>query len=209
MERLDGADLAALLQQRRQLPLDEVCRLVDEVAAGLEIARHAGVVHRDIKPHNVFHADQPGGGAVWKILDFGVSKLDDGTGTLTEGVVLGTPAYMAPEQARGDLVDHRADVYGLGAVAYRALTGRAPFRSGDVAEAIHRLVATMPPRPSSLAPIDAGVEAVLALALCKQPSARFFTALELADALRAAVSGALDPAIARRADDVLALQPWS
>jgi serine/threonine-protein kinase len=208
MERLNGNDLAALLQQRRQLPLPEVCELVDQLAAGLELARTAGIVHRDLKPHNVFRTEQDGR-ALWKILDFGVSKLDEHSGTLTEGIVIGTPSYMAPEQARGDAVDHRADVYGLGAVAYRALTGRAPFPSGELAELIHRLTSQMPVRPSALVQMDGKVEAVLALALCKQPAARLATAVEFARALRAAGDGKLDPTLARRADEVLAALPWS
>ncbi len=138
-----------------------------------------------------------------------MSKLADNTGTLTENVVLGTPAYMAPEQASGVEVDHRADVYGLGAIAYRALTGKPPFPSGELAEAIHRLVATMPARPGTLAPIDRGVEAVLALALCKQPAARFATSLELARALRAASEGRVDAELSRRAEQVIAQLPWS
>jgi tRNA A-37 threonylcarbamoyl transferase component Bud32 len=205
MERLEGNDLAQLLQQRRQLPLDEVCELVDQLAAGLELARTAGIVHRDLKPHNVFLTDTQ----TWKILDFGVSKLSDNTGSLTEGIVLGTPAYMAPEQARGDAVDHRADVYGLGAIAYRALTGKPPFPSGELAQTIHRLIATMPARPGTLASIDSGVEAVLALALCKLPAARIATALEFAAALRAAADGHVDAELLRRAEQVLAVLPWT
>lgn len=128
MERLEGCELAALLRDRRSMPLAEVVELVEQIAQGLEAARRAGVVHRDVKPHNVFSAK-----GVWKILDFGVSKLAETDGTLTRGHVIGTPTYMAPEQARGGDVDHRADVYGLAATAYRAVTGRAPFAARDVA----------------------------------------------------------------------------
>ena len=211
MERLDGEDLAARLQKRPQLPLGEVCDIVEQLAVGLDLARQAGIVHRDLKPHNVFRAKRAGaaGGEVWKILDFGVSKLGDSGGTLTEGVVVGTPSYMAPEQARGDAIDHRTDVYGLGAIAYRALTGRAPFPSGELAEMIHRLVTQMPLRPSALATVDPAVEAVLALALCKDPASRFATAVDFSRALRAAADGALDADLARRAEAVLAAQPWT
>jgi serine/threonine-protein kinase len=209
MERLDGEDLAVRLQGRPQLPIGEVCDVVEQVAAGLELARIAGIVHRDLKPHNVFLAKRDGAAQVWKILDFGVSKLAESGGTLTEGVVLGTPSYMAPEQARGDAVDHRADVYGLGAIAYRALTGRAPFPSGELAEMIHRLVTQMPLRPAALATISPDVEAVLALALAKSPDSRLDTALDFAHALRAAADGALSPELLHRAEAVLAATPWS
>ena len=208
MERLEGAELAALLQERRSLSLTEVVELVDEIARGLDAARGAGIVHRDMKPHNVFHARQPDGASLWKILDFGVSKLAETEGTLTRGHVIGTPAYMAPEQARGDDVDHRADVYGLAAIAYRALTGRAPFASRDVANIIHDVVYRMPPRPGGLANLPAAVDAVLAIALCKQPADRFATALDFAAELRRAAAGDVDLDCQRRAAAILRAHPW-
>jgi serine/threonine-protein kinase len=204
MERLEGRELAALLQDRRSLPLPEVVELVEQTAQGLEAARRAGVVHRDMKPHNVFSAQ----GGVWKILDFGVSKLAETDGTLTRGHVIGTPQYMAPEQARGGDVDHRADVYGLAATAYRALTGRAPFAARDVAVIIHDVVNRMPPRPGSLAELPAAVDAVLAVALCKRVEDRFETALEFARELRTASDGQLDPEVQRRAATVLRAHAW-
>jgi serine/threonine-protein kinase len=208
MERLEGAELAALLQERRSLSLTEVVELVDEIARGLDAARGAGIVHRDMKPHNVFHARQPDGASLWKILDFGVSKLAETEGTLTRGHVIGTPAYMAPEQARGDDVDHRADVYGLAAIAYRALTGRAPFASRDVANIIHDVVYRMPPRPGGLANLPAAVDAVLAIALCMQPADRFATALDFAAELRRAAAGDTDLDCQRRAAAILRAHPW-
>ena len=130
MERLRGDDLADLLRRRRVLPPSEVVTMVREVAAGLDAAHAAGIVHRDLKPSNVFrHEDR-----VWKILDFGVSKLSDNA-DLTQNSVIGTPAFMAPEQARGEAVDARADVYALAAIAYRALTGVALFGTAEVSAA--------------------------------------------------------------------------
>jgi eukaryotic-like serine/threonine-protein kinase len=209
MERLEGSELAALLQERRSLSVTEVIELVEQIAKGLDAARVAGIVHRDIKPHNVFWARQPGGGSIWKILDFGVSKLAEHDGTLTQGQVIGTPSYMAPEQAKGDDVDHRADVYGLAAVAYRSLTGRAPFSSRDVAMVIHDVVYKMPPRPGSVANLPPAIDAVLAIALCKNPSERFETSLELAAALRKAMVGELDLEYQRRAAAILRAHAWA
>ncbi|MEO8554068.1 MAG: serine/threonine-protein kinase, partial [Kofleriaceae bacterium] len=123
MERLQGTDLAKRLRSENRLPSDELVLLIDQVARGLEVARLAGVVHRDLKPHNLFHHDH----STWKILDFGVSKVMDSEGTLTGEGIVGTPQYMAPEQASGGHVTHLADVYALGAIAYRCLTGRSPF----------------------------------------------------------------------------------
>src|SRR5262249_1793022 len=132
MERLRGSDLAAQLRRQRRLALPATKILVDQVAIGLEAARVAGIVHRDLKPHNVFYAEE-NGLRRWKILDFGVSK-SGGSGTLTRGHVVGTPASMAPEQARGTDVDHRADVYSPPATIYRAaprpLARRDPPPSG-------------------------------------------------------------------------------
>jgi serine/threonine-protein kinase len=203
MERLEGRELAALLQDRRSLPLAEVVELVEQIAQGLEAARRAGIVHRDMKPHNVFQAS-----GVWKILDFGVSKLAETDGTLTRGHVIGTPAYMAPEQARGGDVDHRADVYGLAATAYRALTGRAPFAARDVAVIIHDVVNRMPPRPGSLVELPAAVDAVLAVGLCKQASDRFEAALDFARELRKASAGEPNLEMQSRAAAVLRAHPW-
>lgn len=203
MEKLEGAELAALLQDRRNLPLAEVVELVEQIAQGLEAARKAGIVHRDMKPHNVFSAK-----GVWKVLDFGVSKLAETDGTLTRGHVVGTPAYMAPEQARGGDVDHRADVYGLAATAYRALTGRAPFAARDVAVIIHDVVNRMPPRPGSLVELPTAVDAVLAVALCKRAEDRFETALDFARELRSASAGELDLEMQRRAAAVLRAHAW-
>jgi serine/threonine-protein kinase len=130
MERLHGVDLASRLRAENRMVSDELVVLLDQVARGLEVARLAGVVHRDLKPHNLFfHA-----GSTWKILDFGVSKLLGSEGTLTGDGIVGTPQYMAPEQASGGTVTHAADVYALGAIAYRCLTGRSPFRGPDLSQ---------------------------------------------------------------------------
>jgi serine/threonine-protein kinase len=209
MERLDGDELATVLQERRSLPLSEVVVLVEQLARGLDVARLAGVVHRDMKPHNVFHARQADGSSIWKILDFGVSKLANNDGTLTRDQVIGTPSYMAPEQARGSQVDHRADVYGLAAIAYRALTGRTPFSAREIATIIHDVVYRMPPRPGGLADLPPAIDTVLAVALCKEREDRFATSTVLASALRSAEAGKLDLEIQRRSAAILRATPWA
>jgi eukaryotic-like serine/threonine-protein kinase len=209
MELLHGHDLAHHLRQRQQLDLPEVIALVQAVAHGLAAAHEAGVVHRDLKPQNIFHAEQgEGRAAVWKILDFGVSKLHDSTGTITHAAVIGTPGYMSPEQALGRDTDFRSDLFSLGAVAYRALTGRPPF-SGDMPHVLLDIAYKSPIQPSELAPaLPADVDRVLAVALSKQPDHRFASALELSLALEAAARGALDPAVRARADAALGAVPW-
>jgi len=204
MERLHGQTLAQLL---RASPSPQ--RLVDmlgQVGTALEEAWAQGIVHRDLKPHNLFLAELPDG-PTWKVLDFGVASLAEHGGTLTEGHIIGTPAYMAPEQARGERVDARVDVYALSAIAYRWLTGR-PSCSGELRAALYQVVNVMPTRPSALADLDPDVDAVLAIGLAKDPAARWTRVSELRDALAAALEGTLDPALRQRAAELIARQPW-
>ncbi len=187
MERLHGMDLATRLRNENthRMPSDELVVLLDQVARGLEVARIAGVVHRDLKPHNLFQHD----GSVWKILDFGVSKVMDSEGTLTGEGIVGTPQYMAPEQASGGYVTHVADVYALGAIAYRCLTGRSPFKGKDLAELVYQVVHTPPARPSKLGRISPAIDDVLAVAMAKDPRRRFPSAVSFAQAFIAARRG--------------------
>jgi serine/threonine-protein kinase len=210
MELLRGHDLSWHLRQRKSLPIEEVAALIRQVALGLDAAHAAGVIHRDLKPQNLLLTDPPKPGRpVWKILDFGVSKLRDSSGTLTEGAVVGTPGYMAPEQAQSRDADHRCDLFALGAVAYRALTGRPPFSGGDTPQILFEIVYRNPTRPSDLAlSIPIAIEQVLAIALAKRPEDRFDAATELSAALDSAKNGALDPALERRAEALLAKHPW-
>ena len=208
MERLAGRDLGDLIKERPVREALEVAAIVRAVASGLDAAHEAGVVHRDLKPANLYAASAAGG-VVWKILDFGVSKVfGAGDGTLTAGQVVGTPGYMAPEQARGDEVDRRADVYSLGVVAYRLLTGRPAVVPGDVPAMVHEVVYRMPPAPSAVGDVEPAVEAVLAIALAKSAGDRFATAGELSAAFDAAVSGKLAPELVARAEAIVAKTPW-
>jgi serine/threonine-protein kinase len=185
MERLHGTDLATRLRAETRLPSDELVAMIDQVARGLEVARIAGVVHRDLKPHNLFfHA-----GATWKILDFGVSKVLGSEGTLTGEGIVGTPQYMAPEQASGGQVTHAADVYALGAIAYRCLTGRSPFKGRDLSELVYQVVHAAPMRPSALGRVSPVIEDVLAIAMAKDPHRRFPSAHAFAAAFIAARRG--------------------
>jgi len=207
MERLRGNDLAHTLRRHRKIQLAQARTFATQVSFGLEAARLAGIVHRDLKPHNVFFAEEPSGARTWKILDFGVSK-SGGSGTLTKGHVVGTPAYMAPEQARGEDVDHRADVYSLAAILYRSVTGHPAFTGKDVPSMLYDVVYRVPTQPSILASVPADIDRVLALGLAKDPRDRFATAVELAAWFAAAVDANLDPDQRRRADEVIAKYPW-
>ena len=136
-------------------------------------------------------------------------KLTSEDATLTRSRMVGTPSYMAPEQITGDAITHRTDLFALGVIAYRTLTGRPAF-AGDVeSEVLHKVLNVMPPAPSTLVPtLPTEVDMVMAIALAKDPAARFDSPVELATALDAAIKGALDPAIVSRAGHLLSRQPW-
>jgi eukaryotic-like serine/threonine-protein kinase len=181
---------------------------VNQVAEALEAARIAGIVHRDLKPQNLFLHQPANRPALWKVLDFGMSKLADHHGTLTKGQVVGTPAFMPPEQARGVDVDHRADIYALGVIVYRALTGHPAFTAPDLVAIIGDVINQMPRRPSELATLHTDVDAVLAIALAKRTEDRFETAAEFSDALRAASRGELSAGLRGRAANLQRSLPW-
>ena len=194
MERLEGRSLSDILRSRRAMPAADVIEMVRQVGAGITAAAAVGVVHRDLKPQNVFRH-----GEVWKILDFGVARAADHGDTLTAGQVVGTPSYMAPEQATGAGVDHATDLYALAAIAYRALTGHAPHASGELSETLYRVVHAWPRRPSELSPrLPPEIDLVLAIGLAKHPGHRFASAGELAGALADALAGQLAPSVRDR-----------
>lgn len=206
MERLVGTDLADHLRENKRMGLRHVMQMIRQVGAGLDAAWAAGVVHRDLKPRNLFLA-RVGMQEVWKILDFGVARLA-GEETLTIDQIVGTPNYMSPEQANGAPVTAKSDLFALGIIAYRTLTGRPAFEGETTAEILYKVVHTMPPRPTSVAPVPPEMDLALALALAKRPEDRFSSASELANALDAAARGRLDAALRRRAESLLRAIPW-
>jgi tRNA A-37 threonylcarbamoyl transferase component Bud32 len=209
MELLVGRDLAWHLRHKRKMPVADAVVLVEQVARGLEAAHDAGIVHRDLKPQNLLlHEAGAPAPPTWKILDFGVSKLRDSAGTLTEGAIVGTPGYMAPEQVRSGLADARADIFALGAVTYRALTGQPAFPGQDV-QALFDVVYKQPSAPSEIvSSLPRDVDRVLAIALAKKQSDRFARPREFADALRAASHGELADDLRARADALIRDFGW-
>ena len=179
MERLRGVTLGELLRKGGTLDTASLRALVRQIGSVLELARAAGVVHRDLKPHNLFRTED----GTWKVLDFGIALLADSSGTLTRGAVLGTPAYMSPEQAAGKTVDHRADLYALAAVVYRCVTGRQPFSAPDTPALLYQVIHEQAPAPSSVVGSSSELDSVLAKALAKDPADRYQTAAELVGAL--------------------------
>ncbi|HVY48703.1 MAG TPA: serine/threonine-protein kinase, partial [Minicystis sp.] len=205
MERLEGASLAEVLRERGMLAPRRAAGIVLQCAAGLAATHEAGVVHRDLKPDNVFlvrHGDRE---AV-KLLDFGVAKMA-GAGRLTRaGTVYGTPHYMSPEQAAGHAVDHRADVYALGIILYECLSGRVPFEADSYMGVLtkHMFAA---PEPIEQVMRDArGLGAlgpIVMRCLAKEPADRYASMKELAAALELFLRDPPRAAAAelRRADD--------
>src|SRR5262249_21532104 len=154
MEYLEGEDLFHHLRRRGVLSPYEAAVLGYEILEALEAAHAAKVIHRDLKPANVFLV-RSGGEVKVKILDFGLAKLLDASGdglSTSDGMVVGTPSYMAPEQAAGRVVDARADLYSLGAILFELVTGRRPFYSQNSRELLIMQQISPPPAPSQFAP---------------------------------------------------------
>ncbi|MEX1363448.1 MAG: serine/threonine-protein kinase, partial [Nannocystaceae bacterium] len=173
MELLEGRTLSQLVRGGGRLPWAKVRTYVDQIAAGLGAAHAQGVVHRDVKPGNcvVLPGDQV------KVLDFGIAKVTDMPTELVAltavGEIIGTCSYMAPEQIRGK-VDRRSDIYALGAVVFRLLTGRVPFAHDDQDKVLLAHLKEAPPRPSELCPdLPEGVDDLVLTMLAKSPDDRF------------------------------------
>jgi serine/threonine-protein kinase len=201
LELLHGETLEQRIDREAPLALEDVVRIITQVASALSVAHDASVVHRDLKPANIFLTDAPGEPAFVKLLDFGISKnLRNGRRITDERFLVGTPEYMAPEQACGwsDLVDARCDQYALALVAYEMLTGTQPFAHEDLTIALRRVTNLNVTPGSWIAPwIPSELDAVLRRALSKIPAVRYGDVMEFS---REFVSAARQPTsfLARR-----------
>jgi serine/threonine-protein kinase len=189
MELIAGEDLARTLRTLGPMPFSRLGKIVIQVCSSLAEAHQKGIVHRDVKPENVMLLRARDNTDVAKVLDFGLAKLREGAelnDVTSQGAIVGTPYFMAPEQIRGESVDHRADIYALGALMYRALTGHYPF-NGPTPMAVFTKHLTEPPvPPASRAPelgIPPAVSAIVLKALAKSPADRFQKIEELQAAL--------------------------
>jgi serine/threonine-protein kinase len=189
MEYLDGSPLSSYFAKYGPLPLGTLAKLLLQVLDGLAAAHEKGIVHRDLKPDNLYITSA--GRA--KILDFGIAKLrpdmQSSTAETRAGSVLGTPQYMSPEQAMGQPVDHRCDLYSVGVILFEGSTGQRPFPATTLYELLKAHVELMPPAPSLLRPdIPRQLENVLLHALQKDPGYRYQTARDFQAALEHTLS---------------------
>jgi serine/threonine protein kinase len=190
MELLAGVELRARMAQER-LTVREAVGIAAQVAEGLAFAHEHGVVHRDIKPANVMVVR---GGRI-KIMDFGIARLQLSDVKTQTGVLLGTPKYMSPEQIAGRALDHRSDIFSLGAVLYEMLVGRAPFTGADTAQLMLNIASAPHTTPSRIvSEVPALLDLIVARALEKDPDARYQDAHEFAADLQACLAGLPDRA---------------
>ena len=193
MEHLEGEDLDHRLRRSGRLSIETAVHVVRQVASALNAAHDQGIVHRDLKPGNIFISQIPGEPDFVKVLDFGISKMKAARTQLTSAsAVIGTPNYMSPEQASGmvEEIDHRADQWALGCIAWEMLLGRGPFVADDAGALFYQIIHQAPhpltPRVPGL-PVD--VEPVLRRAMHKQPAGRFSSMRDFARAFEAAAFG--------------------
>ncbi|HJT78163.1 MAG TPA: protein kinase, partial [Gemmataceae bacterium] len=192
MQYVAGESLQERIDHAGPLETEEAVRIGMQAAAGLAAAHAQGLIHRDIKPANLLLEN---GVARVKITDFGLARMADDVGLTRDGVVAGTPEYMAPEQARGEPVDHRADLYSLGAVLYACCTGHPPFR-GPSAVAVLRRVSDEAPAPvrARNPRVPTWLEALIARLMAKDPAERFQSAAEVAALLEGYLAHLRQPA---------------
>jgi HAMP domain-containing protein/predicted Ser/Thr protein kinase len=174
MEYLEGVTLKDLVRGKGALPIPVGLRIAKQMCHGLEAAHRQDVVHRDVKPHNMLIMPETGD---LKIMDFGIARLSEvknAKGMTSTGTVMGTPDYMAPEQAQGEGADFRADIYSLGVVFYEIFTGRLPFGGDTAMVVVLKHIQEPPPPPRSVNPrLPAGLEALILRCLEKDPAKRY------------------------------------
>jgi serine/threonine protein kinase len=181
MQYIEGKSLDGVLKEKKKLTVNEALAITKRVAVALSAASKLGIVHRDIKPHNILISKE----GVVKVADFGLAKDEDSNRSISEpGMIMGTPYYMSPEQARGDKVDHRSDIYSLGATLYHMLSGRRLFDGGTPVSIVMKQASEEPVQIREIEPsVPEPVAALLGKMLQKLPDKRFASADDLVRAL--------------------------
>src|SRR5450432_2844644 len=198
MEFMDGDSLSTRIQNKGRIPPIDLYPIAHQLLAALHAAHTAGIIHRDLKPDNVYLLKARGGVADFvKLLDFGISKFnqlsgDSGFSMTRTGAVMGTPYYMAPEQAKGAKdMDHRVDLYATGVILYESVTGQVPFNADTFNELLFKIVLEEPRPIEQLVPdIDSNFAAIINKAMARDPSTRFQSAKDFQHALEQWANGA-------------------
>ena len=187
MEYVEGPSAADLLREYRELDVEQTVAIVRDACHGLDYAHRAGVVHRDVKPGNLLLAEETG---ITKLADFGIAKAAEQTRITQVGSVLGTAAYLSPEQARGEEAGPASDTYSLGVCAYQFLTGRLPHEYSSLTElALKQQQEVVAPIREFRPEVPAELDEAIRLCLEREPGSRYRSALELAQAIDAGLHG--------------------
>ncbi|MFO7899367.1 MAG: protein kinase, partial [Planctomycetota bacterium] len=177
MEYVKGRTVEALIKQTGRIRPPQAAHIAAEVMSALDKVHRAAIVHRDIKPGNIMIDED--GRAI--LMDFGLARQESDIGLTADHTVLGTPRYMSPEQAKGERVDPRSDIYSLGCVIYEMVTGRPPFRGKSALEVLRKHIESTVPPPSELADdVPPGLDEVIARATAKRPDDRYQSVAEMA-----------------------------
>jgi serine/threonine protein kinase len=187
MEYVDGPSCADMLREHKRLEVDETVAIVGDACQALDYAHRAGVIHRDVKPGNLLVASETG---TTKLADFGIAKAAEQTRITQVGAVLGTAAYLSPEQARGDEAGPASDIYSLGVCAYQFLTGRLPHEYSSLTElALKQQEESVEPVATYRPEVPPELDAAVRVALARAPETRYASALEMARAVEAGSHG--------------------
>src|SRR5215211_3627223 len=187
MEYVDGPSCADMLRETKQLEVAETVRIVRDACHGLDYAHRAGVVHRDVKPGNLLLADETG---FTKLADFGIAKAAEQTRITQVGAVLGTAAYLSPEQARGEEAGPASDIYSLGVCAYQFLSGRLPHEYSSLTElALKQQEQHVEPITAHRPEVPRELDQAIRLALERDPKMRYSSAIEMARAIEGGAEG--------------------
>ena len=186
MEFIQGRELRSYFEGNERFEIAESVRIMGELLDALEFAHEAGVVHRDVKPANVMLDAQ----RRVKLADFGVARVQDGAEQSQAGTMVGTPAFMSPEQISGGKIDRRTDIFSAGTILYQLLTGEQPFKGEGAWTVAKKIMQDEPPQPSSLVTnVSPAYDSIVAKALAKTPARRYASAKEFAGELRGALGG--------------------
>ncbi len=199
MEMLDGTELSELIEAPEPIPAERVIHIAKQLCDALGAAHERGIVHRDMKPDNVFLIERPKNPDFVKVLDFGIAKVGGASSKLTQaGQVFGTPHYMSPEQCAGQSVDHRTDIYAVGVILYEMACGRVPFDADNLMGILTKHIYEQPIPPHELPPpieVPPGLEAVILKALAKQADQRYQSMSEMREDLDALSAGQTPKAV--------------